>query len=172
MQSMGRVRCLVQGCCHGHETSPAIGIRVRHPRSRVCRIAHLDDVPLHPTQLYSILWNVVTMGVVGTLWGLHAALHLIGGVFFVLNGLGRFVEEAYRGEPQTPIHAGLRLYQWVALGCTVAGVLITAVARSAPAPAPTPNLQTVWLGLAFAVINGVALGVDFPESSRRFSRLA
>jgi len=172
VQSMGRVRCLVQGCCHGRQADPAIGIRVRHPRSRVVCIAHLDDVPLHPTQLYSILWNVVTMGVVGTLWGLHAALHLVGGVFFLLNGLGRFVEEAYRGEPQTPIYGRLRLYQWVALGSAVAGALITALARSAPAPAPAPNLPTLWLALLFAVVNGIALGVDFPESSRRFSRLA
>ena len=35
------------------------GIRYTHPRSRVCRLAHLAGVPVHATPVYSILWNVV-----------------------------------------------------------------------------------------------------------------
>ena len=59
VQAAGRLRCLVQGCCHGAPTSPDLGIRYRHPLSRVCRIAHLDSRPIHPTPLYSIAGNVV-----------------------------------------------------------------------------------------------------------------
>jgi prolipoprotein diacylglyceryltransferase len=75
----------------------------------VCRLSPLGGVPAHPTPLYSILWNVVIALAVGRLWSLRAPLGFIAGVYLLLGGVGRFVEEAYRGEPQTPVHAGLRL---------------------------------------------------------------
>jgi len=100
----------------------------------------------------------------------HAPLGLIGGLYLILTGIGRFCEEGYRGEPQTPILAGLRLYQWIAIGTLLAGIAITTV-PSGPAPAP----QFYW-GLAvpaacFGLVTAFAMGVDFPESNRRFARL-
>jgi prolipoprotein diacylglyceryltransferase len=172
VQACGRLRCLVQGCCHGRETSPTVGIRYDHPRSRVVRLANLADVPIHPTPLYSILWNVVTALVVVRLWSLHARWHLIGGVYLILNGLGRFVEEAFRGEPQTPTVARLRLYQWTAVASVVAGALVTALGKSAQAPVLQPNLASLIAAAAFAVVTWAALGLDFPESGARSSRLA
>jgi protein-S-isoprenylcysteine O-methyltransferase Ste14 len=172
VQAMGRLRCLVQGCCHGRETTARIGIRYRHPRSRVCKLAHLTDVPVHATPLYSILWNAMTTVVLVRLWLVPSPLHLIGGVYLILNGLGRFVEEAYRGEPQTPVFAGLRLYQWMALASVVSGAVVTGIGQSAPAPAPSPNAASFAVGAAFGVVTWLAMGVDFPESQRRFSRLA
>lgn len=172
IQAMGRMRCLVQGCCHGRETGANVGIRYHHPRSRVCRLAHLDNVPLHATQLYSILWNAATLVVLARLWSVHAELHLIGGVYLLLNGVGRFCEEAYRGEPQTPIIARLRLYQWIAVLQMLAGAFITAVGSSAAAPSPHINASSITAAAIFSVITWFALGVDFPDSNRRFSRLA
>jgi len=172
VQATGRMRCLVQGCCHGHEAPPSVGIRYTHPRSRVVRLSALGGVPVHPTPLYSILWNAATAVVVVRLWSLHTATHFVAGVYLVLNGLGRFVEEAYRGEPQTPIHARLRLYQWVALASVVGGALVTALGRSDPAPPLDPNLASVVAGAFVGVVTWLALGVDFPDSKARFSRLA
>jgi protein-S-isoprenylcysteine O-methyltransferase Ste14 len=172
IQGVGRMRCLVQGCCHGSETNETLGIRVHHPVSRVCRLAHLDGVPIHPTPTYSILVNVVTFIVIAHLFRVHAPLHLIGGVYFILNGTGRFVEEAYRGEPQTPVYARLRLYQWAALLQVVTGAVITAVASSAAAPTPRLNAAALAAAALFGPIYWFALGVDFPKSNRRFSRLA
>jgi prolipoprotein diacylglyceryltransferase len=170
-QATGRMRCLVQGCCHGRPAPPDVGIRYLQPTSRVCRIAHLRDVPLHPTQLYSILWNFLTEIVLVRLWLLHSATPLVGGCFLLLNGLGRFVEEAYRGEPQTPIIGGLRLYQWVAIACALAGALVTALGAGPDAPAPALSWPTFAAALAFGALTWFATGVDFPESNRRFSRL-
>ncbi|MFT3770215.1 MAG: prolipoprotein diacylglyceryl transferase [Minicystis sp.] len=171
IQATGRLRCLVQGCCHGHEAPAAIGIRYTHPRSRVVRLSPLGGVPVHPTPLYSILWNVVIALVVGRLWSLHLPLSFIGGVYLALNGFGRFVEEAYRGEPQTPVYARLRFYQWVALGTVVTGAVITALPASAPAPSPDFNLPSLAVAALFGLLTWFALGVDFPESNRRFARL-
>lgn len=171
IQSFGRLRCLVQGCCHGREAGSLIGIRYTHPRSRVCRLANLAGVPLHPTPVYSILWNIVIAFVETRLWSLGSSLVLVAGMYLMLTGLGRFVEEAYRGEPQTPIVAGLRLYQWIAILSIVVGAVFT----SLPSMGDVPPPQFSWLapiaGLGFGVFTWIALGVDFPNSNRRFARL-
>lgn len=172
MQAIGRLRCLVQGCCHGSASGPASGIRYNHPRSRVCRLADLRGVPLYPTPLYSIVWNGFVAAAVARLWMAGTPTHFIAGMYLLLSGLGRFAEEAYRGEPQTPVMAGLRLYQWLALITVVAGGLITALGRSQPAPRGNLSSYDVEVALIFAVAAWFALGVDFPESKQRFARLA
>ena len=171
-QAMGRLRCLVQGCCHGRPAPESIGIRYTHPRSRVCRMTEWTGVPLHPTPMYSMLCNALVALVITRLWLIHAPLHLIAGLYFILTGLGRFVEEAWRGEPQTPVFANLRLYQWAAVASVVAGVLMTAIGRSEAAPAAQFGWGTLLPSVVFGLLVCFAMGVDFPESSRRFSRLA
>jgi prolipoprotein diacylglyceryltransferase len=171
VQALGRLRCLVQGCCHGHETRSIGGIRYSHPRSRVCRLAGLSGVTVHATPVYSILWNAVVASALLRLLSLHTSCALICGVYLVLSGIGRFVEEAYRGEPQTKVLGGLRLYQWLSIVTVMAGALLTVV-RDTPS-IPIPSLGSIEFGLA--VICGLAAwfvtGIDFPESSRRFARL-
>lgn len=170
MQAIGRLRCLVNGCCHGHRTSAAIGIRVTNPRSRVTRLADLAGVPVHATQLYSILANVMLGLLVGRLWVSGCPLALVCGVYCLGNGLARFVEEAYRGEPQTPVTAGLRLYQWLAIATVLLGAMVT-VLDSPPPPALPLTLAQAALAAAFACLAGAAMGVDFPEKDAAFARL-
>ena len=172
IQAFGRLRCLVNGCCHGRATSPAIGISCIHPRSRVSRLAGLAGVPIHPTQTYSILWNVATGLLLARLWSIGATLSLIGGLYLILNGLGRFVEEAYRGEPQTRIVAGLRLYQWLAFVSLLAGAVLTTLNSASASPAFRFNGAAVVAATILGLCAWFAMGVDFPNSNRRFSRLA
>jgi len=173
IQILGRLRCLVQGCCHGSPASPAIGIRYGHRRSRVTQLAQLAGVPVHPTPLYSIMGNVL-IGVL--LWRIHtlgAADALVVGVYLILSGLARFVEESYRGEPQTPIIGGLHSYQWLAIGSLLSGALLTALGPTTATRGPAPAPGALAAGtLVLAIVFGFAMGVDFPRSNRRFSRLA
>lgn len=171
IQAAGRLRCLVQGCCHGACAEPHVGIRYYHDRSRVTQIAGLRGVPLHPTPLYSILSNVVLGVLLHRLWVCGASIGLVIGLYFIVSGATRFVEESYRGEPQTPITAGLRVYQWLALGSFAVGILFTTV--SAPPPSPGVVSPSLYAGaLLMGVIGWFVTGVDFPGSNRRFSRLA
>ena len=172
LQAIGRLRCLVQGCCHGRVAHTSVGIRYAHTRSRVCRLSTLAGVPVHPTPLYSILCNIVIAVVVARLWQLHAALSLIVGVYLILNGLGRFVEESYRGEPQTATKAGLKVYQWMAILSVLAGVFVTMIGGAPRATATLFNSASVIAAGCFSLITWFALGVDFPNSNRRFARLA
>jgi hypothetical protein len=170
MQAIGRLRCLVNGCCHGAPASENIGIRVTHERSRVTRLADLAGVPIHPTQLYSILSNLFWGSLLARLWSAGCPLSLIAGVYAIGGGVSRFVEEAYRGEPQTPLILGLRLYQWIAVGMVLLGAGLTCVA-SAPAPPLAPTVSGLWQAAAFGLLSGAAMGVDFPESNRALARL-
>jgi len=169
-QAIGRMRCLVNGCCHGGQTDPATGIRVTHMRSRVTRMAELAGVPIHPTQLYSILGNVFLGVLLMRLWMSGCPTAMICGIYGIGNGLARFVEEAYRGEVQTPAVWGLRLYQWLAIGTVVVGALLTVFESPSPAVLQwtAPHFA---LAAGFGCIAGAAMGVDFPESNATFARL-
>ncbi len=171
IQSIGRLRCLVQGCCHGRPAGPAAGIRYLDPHSRVCRLAEFRGLPLHPTPLYSILWNMVIALVMARLWVVGSQWSVIGGMYLILTGVGRFCEEAWRGEPQTPVIAGLRLYQWIAIGTVLGGAAITALVRSGNASPPEFAPVEPAIAAAFGVLSALALGFDFPASNRRFARL-
>jgi prolipoprotein diacylglyceryltransferase/protein-S-isoprenylcysteine O-methyltransferase Ste14 len=173
MQMLGRVRCLVQGCCHGGPAPDGVGIRYRHARSRVVQLADLAGRPIHATPLYSIAGNLVVGTILLRLRILGAADTLVLGVFFILNGLARFVEEGYRAEPQTPIIGGLHSYQWLAIVSLLGGIWCTTLtAGTAPAGFGSVEPRVIVGALAFGLLAGLAMGVDFPQSNRRFSRLA
>ncbi len=174
IQIFGRLRCLVNGCCHGAPTSGRLGIRYRHRRSRVTAIAHLADVPIYPTPVYSIVANLLIGIALVRLRLLGAPDSLVLGIYLMLGGIARFVEESYRGEPQTPILRGLRVYQWMAILSLVIGIACTAV-RPTPAPMAGfagPSRSLLLAAVAMALLTAFAMGVDFPRSNRRFSRLA
>ena len=171
IQGLGRLRCLVQGCCHGRPSDEAIGIRYMHPRSRVFRIDSLRGIRIHPTPLYSLLWNGLVALAVARLYLLHTRMTMVGGVYLILSGLGRFVEEAYRGEPQTPVLAGLRLYQWIAIVSVVLGAFITTITNF-PRTAPlVPHASSLVVASVCGILAWFLTGVDFPDSNRRFARL-
>jgi protein-S-isoprenylcysteine O-methyltransferase Ste14 len=175
IQAVGRLRCLVQGCCHGApvgSTDAPRGIRYFHPRSRAVHIARLAGVRVHATPLYSLLGNIVIGLFLLRLWRLGIPPTLIAGLYLILAGLARFVEESFRGEPQTPIKAGLRLYQWCAIASIVAGMAVMSIRTEYFVP------TLLWLdwrllvaGLITGAVYAAAMGVDFPGSDRPFARL-
>lgn len=172
IQGLSRLRCLANGCCHGAPCQSAFGIRYQHPSTRVVRLAGFGGQPIHPTQTYSLLANIVIGIVTMRLWAERAPCALIAGVYLVMMGLGRFVEEAYRGEPQTPVHFGLRLYQWIALACVIVGAVLTTIDDTGGTPTPVLSADALLTGTAFFCIVWVAASIDFPRANKRFARLA
>jgi membrane-associated phospholipid phosphatase/protein-S-isoprenylcysteine O-methyltransferase Ste14 len=168
-QAIGRMRCVIQGCCHGRPV--AWGIRITCPHSRVVKLAGFGGQGIHPAPLYSILTNIVIGAVLWRLRIAGAGAFLLAGVYLLLAGLSRFVEEAYRGEPQTLRFGGLPLYQWMAIGSLLLGM----VAMTLPgAPLPPLHAPSAWLlasSSLWGLVCAFAMSVDFPASNRRFSRL-
>lgn len=172
VQGIGRSRCLVNGCCHGSRVNdPDIGIRYFHPRSRVCGLSHLKGALLHPTPLYSMLWLFLVGFILLSLWDHDFSPSFIFGIYLILTSIGRFVEEAYRGEVQTPIVKGLRLYQWLAVFTLLAGIVMTGIRTDAVDTASSAGWETVAAAVIGGLFTAFAMGVDFPHSNARFSRL-
>jgi prolipoprotein diacylglyceryltransferase len=172
VQAIGRFRCLVNGCCHGSKVKDSsVGIRYHHHRSRVCGLSDLKGELLHPTQLYAMLWLFLVGLVLLSLWNNNISSSFIFGIYLILTGIGRFVEEAYRGEVQTHIIMGLRLYQWTAIISVLIGIGMTII----PVEAFVKTSEFGWESVVAALIGGLftffVMGVDFPHSNKRFSRL-
>ena len=171
VQAVGRLRCLIQGCCHGALCQSNQGIRYYHERSRVVKLAGWKGKFVYPTPVYSILANMIYGGFLIMLWLNGTQMSMLIGLSFIFNGLSRFTEESYRGEPQTPILWKLRLYQWIALISIFIGALFTIISS----PSSHPDFHLSLSIIAFALFSGlIALflgGVDFPKSNKRFSRL-
>ena len=171
-QGLGRLRCLVNGCCHGRLTAPHLGIKVKHAQSRVTKISQLNRQPIHATQVYSLGGLCLSGGVLLYLWGQEVSFSLLVGLYFILSGLVRFVEEAYRGEVQTKIIGGMRIYQWLALLSVGIGVVLTCLTSEAtPGWQPCLQWQQLVVSMCLGLLAVFLMGVDFPASKRRFSRL-
>ena len=172
---IGRLRCLVQGCCHGRPIEPgsdtALGLRVTNPSSRICLMTSFSGKPIHATPLYAIAANLVIALILLRLWSLDARLTLIIGLYLLLAGLARFVEEAYRGEPQTRIWKRLTEYQWYSIVFVIVGALTTAFPCSVTPPPVAFTWHTVVVAVALGLLSAFAMSMDFPSSSRRFARL-
>ncbi|AFY02970.1 prolipoprotein diacylglyceryl transferase [Bdellovibrio bacteriovorus] len=111
---LGRVACLLAGCCYGG----------------TC------DLPwavngLHPTQAYASLWE---LGVLFILLGTETTAHSLrpkllknpGSIFFlwmVLHGMGRLLMEAFRDDFRGP-SLGLSISSWISLTIMALGLFL------------------------------------------------
>ncbi|WP_107687487.1 prolipoprotein diacylglyceryl transferase family protein [Neisseria wadsworthii] len=170
IQFFGRCRCLVQGCCHGKPTDTVQGLRFTHPKSRVNKLAGLCGQNLYPTQFYSMAANFLSFFLLWRLYTLEMPASFVTGIYFILSGIFRFVEESLRGEPQTPYFMGMRVYQWLAIASILLGIVMTYIPSI---PLKAGNLNTsLWIqAFLYALLIWFVYGVDFPYSNRRFSRL-
>ncbi|CAF3720815.1 unnamed protein product [Rotaria sordida] len=173
IQGLGRLRCIIQGCCHGRSTNKFIGILIKNPQSRVCSISHLKNTYIHITPGYSMIANLIIGLFLWRLWYSNVSLCLIVSLYFILIGLSRFVEEEYRGEIQTPIYYKLKIYQWTSILFVFIGIIISMIPFN-----DNISLKLIWKyeylipSILFGLSTAFATGMDFPESKRKFSRLS
>lgn len=175
IQAVGRLRCLVQGCCHGREidgwSNQRIGICVTNKSSRISLMSPYAGKPIYPTPLFSIIGNTIMGLFLFRLWTLHSRLTLIMGVYLFLSGLLRFVEEYFRGESQTRKIHGLSEYQWYSIAFVFAGIGFMCMPFSAVASGFHFNWQGFPFAFGIGLLSAFAMSMDFPGSNRRFSRL-
>jgi len=77
-QAIGRVGCLINGCCYGLPTSLPWGVAYTNPASEVAR--NLLGVPVHPTQFYEIIYNLIVFGI---LMSLRNKFKPVGSLFMI-----------------------------------------------------------------------------------------
>ena len=77
--AMGRIGCTLNGCCYGQlSTSNFFPLAVIYtPRNTIA--PEYWGVPLYPTQLYHVFWNLI---VFGTIWGFRRRFKPEGSLLF------------------------------------------------------------------------------------------
>jgi protein-S-isoprenylcysteine O-methyltransferase Ste14 len=173
-QAIGRIRCLVQGCCHGVLTDHNLGIRVWQKQSRVVTLSGLEGRYILITQLYSMLFNILLGFLLWSIWLSSSVSNwYIIGLYLIMTGIERFAEDAYRGEKQTIIRRGLKENQWIAIMALLTGILVTTipgpVSLKAEGTLDLVFFSTIFMG---GLITAFAMSMDFPKSNLRFSRLS
>lgn len=98
--ALGRVACLLTGCCFGSVCVLPSGFSFRHP-----------------TQAYAIIWEV---GVLASLLWLERRRTFrkpgrLFAVWLALHALGRIMMEAFRADPRGPDLLGLSQATWISL---------------------------------------------------------
>ncbi len=90
---LGRIGCFFAGCCYGEICHLPWAVTFTNPESLAP-----TRIPLHPTQLYSALNNLIIFAI---LWGLRKRKRFHGQVFLIyvfLYGITRSIIEVFRGD--------------------------------------------------------------------------
>jgi phosphatidylglycerol:prolipoprotein diacylglycerol transferase len=119
--SVGRLGCLMAGCCAGIPGDVPWSIVFRHPESLVS--PHLKGIPLHPTQVYEALAvGAVAFAALKTIRKVQAGTLPAGSAFALYIGLyslSRFCIEFFRGDDRGGFILGLSPAQCISLAVSV-----------------------------------------------------
>ena len=90
---IGRLGCLLNGCCFGHPTDFPWGMIF--PDTCLAGSIYLNQ-PIHPTQLYAVFYNLAILSILL----IRSPLKRFNGelfyLFLALYGLSRFINEIFR----------------------------------------------------------------------------
>ncbi len=115
--AIGRIGCFLAGCCHGRPTDLPWGVVFNHPHTLVA--PQYVGVPLHPTQLYEVVLNLVLFFI---LQHCYKKPHRHGTILilYVIGYAGlRFCIEFFRGDYRGGFFLGMSPSQLIAV-CTAA----------------------------------------------------
>jgi phosphatidylglycerol:prolipoprotein diacylglycerol transferase len=106
--AIGRIGCVINGCCYGLPTTLPWAVIYVNPNS----YAPLG-VPIHPTQVYHLLWNMTAFGLV---WSLRRRLKPTGSLFLLylaLYATGDLIVRFFR--EGTPFLFGIQQAQLIGI---------------------------------------------------------
>jgi phosphatidylglycerol:prolipoprotein diacylglycerol transferase len=111
-----RIGCVLIGCCYGTPTDLPWAVIYTNPASR----APLN-IPIHPTQLYHLTWNVLMFVTALILKSKLRRPGLTAQIVLIVYFLGDFIIRLFRGDDT--IIAGISLSQMVAAAILLASLL-------------------------------------------------
>jgi phosphatidylglycerol:prolipoprotein diacylglycerol transferase len=117
--AIGRIGCLMAGCCYGAECDRAWGITFMNMQAN--RLSGTPiGVPLHPTQLYEAVGNLAIFGLLWKFIEKRPAPGRVFALYLVCYSTLRFTVEFYRHHDQSLI-LGLSNTQWISMATLIAG---------------------------------------------------
>jgi phosphatidylglycerol:prolipoprotein diacylglycerol transferase len=121
--AVGRVACLLKGCCYGSVSS--LPWAFRYPRGSIPWHAHLEaggvqwwsavSLPVHPLPLYFLLLEVGLVALLFWFVKRRAYDGQVALLFLALHGTGKFALEQLRA-PYHPLHQGVVVLAVPAIG--------------------------------------------------------
>lgn len=135
---IGRLGCLLAGCCYGKPTNAWWGITFSDPLAATINGTPLG-VPLVPTQIIQSLEGLLLFVVFFALFFRRRFDGQLIALFFMVEGVARFLVEFLRGDDRGQAGA-LATSQWIGIAMLLAGALIWWLAsrRNELTPAATP----------------------------------
>jgi len=106
--AIGRVGCLLHGCCRGIEYHG------------ICAITYGDGVPRHPIPAYEIVFDVVVGISFICMVNKRVARGHLFSIFLILYGVFRFLTEFIRDTPR--LYGWMTGYQVLSIACALLGV--------------------------------------------------
>lgn len=142
-QGVGRMGCLLAGCCYGQPTEAPWGITFTSTLA-AANVGTPLGVPLHPTQIYESAAVLLILGVL--LAGERRWQAFPGRTFWtylLLYGVARIVIELYRGDPRGMAFETLPTSQFVSALIVPASIvmLVRLGRRDGAAEAPAPRAK-------------------------------
>lgn len=118
-QALGRIGCLLAGCCYGKETTSRFSLVFPE---RCCAPA---NVPLLPTQPVMAAGNFVIFVVLVALWlkGYNKKKGLLTSLYLIMYSIGRFFIEFLRDDERGSVGA-LSTSQFISLFIFAAGAVL------------------------------------------------
>jgi phosphatidylglycerol:prolipoprotein diacylglycerol transferase len=152
---LGRIGCFAAGCCWGATCSPSLPWGARFPPDSLAYQSfaarpggeqflaqdHLSTLPLHPTQLYESLGELALFALLVLLVRPRKRFHgQVLATWLMAYAVLRTTVEAFRGDVERGVVAGLGVGQWTSLLIFAAGaaawMLASRRARGARAGEP------------------------------------
>lgn len=122
-QGIGRIGCLLAGCCYGMQVSEKNPIGIVFSDSAYAP----NGVPLFPAQIVSSLLNFVHFGVLLFLSKKLTKDGQIAGCYLIFYSIGRFVLEFFRGDLIRGNVGTLSTSQFISVFMVLAGLFLVFV---------------------------------------------
>jgi phosphatidylglycerol:prolipoprotein diacylglycerol transferase len=92
---IGRIGCLLTGCCFGKPTNMPWGI-IFPLNNRIMKLEHLTGASLHPTQIYEIINGIFCLIILLLVKNKKPKDGVLFAIFIITYGSIRFVNEFFR----------------------------------------------------------------------------
>lgn len=125
--SIGRLGCLCAGCCFGRPTDLPWGITFP------LGVEAPPGIPLHPTQIYSSLWEFIVFVILMILERRATFKNQIGslfGLWLILHAIGRALVEQFRGDFRGATPFNLSLSTWLSVVALALGFYMLNLKRN------------------------------------------
>lgn len=118
VHSIGRIGCLLAGCCYGMEYN-GIGAITFHNS-----LIAPNEISLFPIQIIECICNLLIFMILTITYKKDTGTYKTVGLYCILYSIVRFTLEFFRGDLIRGIYFGLSTSQWISILLLILGIII------------------------------------------------